>query len=519
MRPRDRFKRREGNAPRGFYLEDYKRWFPRTGAMFLRYLKRHDALAMHRTPDGPPLGVVVVPWVSTPVAWYAIMVAIGLRRRGRRVVILWDDTGFPELHLEQQNRVIRKVLAYVGQQLPVVRISEESPAESLPGDIELVESMTLQNVTWITRGGSSAQEDLALEQTVGASLRASLPLIRAALDRLSLDCLVVAGGVYGTSGLFRQVAEAGGCRVATFDTDRRIGQLCVRGVAAQNTDIPRAFDVLWAAGDAERQVAIDIARAEVQSRLELNDSYGYQTMPAGGSAGDMSGAVVLPLNVEWDTAALGRHRHFANSVDWLIATIRTILETDEGPVVVRQHPSERRKLQRSNLDLASMLSENFGDEPRLRLIAADDAVNSYDLLQSARLVLPYVSTIAIEAAAMGKPVLISGQSYYSELGFVWTAASREEYFTLLRRGLRGELGLLPDQVARAWVCYYLTAVRNRIPTDFTPHPDDFWDWIRRSPDVLFAEVEVADILAAIDLDEPVSLRRHRRISTLAAASA
>ena len=208
-------------------------------------------------------------------------------------------------------------------------------------------------------------------------------------------------------------------------------------------------------------------------------STGFRCCPQGNQVEYPDGCVLIPLNVEWDTAALGRHAHFESTADWLISTVSAVLDQDAGPVVVRQHPSERRLLQRSKLDVAALLRRRFGDDPRCQFVAADDPVSSYDLLRAARLVLPFVSTIGIEAAAMGKPVLISGACYYTDLGFVWSAGSREEYFDLLHRGVSGDLTLRPDQAERAWLCYYLTAVRNRVSTDFTPHPDDFWTWCQR----------------------------------------
>ncbi len=498
--------------PRRYRLDDYKRWFPKTAEVFLRYLKRFGALPVPHVQEGNRVGVVVVPWVSTPVPWYAIMLAIGLARRGGKVVLLWDDTGFPEQHRDEQNRAIGRVLSYVGRFLPVMRLGDESAHPASAADAALIESLTDQNVTWRLRGAPPTERDQRLVEKIRTSLTCSLPFVRKALDRTDLDCLVVPGGVYGTSGLFLHEAGARGCRVATFDTDRRIGQICVSGVAAQNADIPRAFDALWESGDEARSQAIDIALAEFQSRTDRRDGYGFQTLPAGGSGSGADEGVLMPLNVEWDTAALGRHVHFVNTVDWITSTITAILDSDAGPVIVRQHPSERRKRQRGKLDIASVLRDRFRDDPRCRFVAADDAVNTYDLLRSARLVLPFVSTIAIEAAAIGKPVLISGASYYADLGFVWSAASRDEYFALLRRGLQGDLEPLPDQSDRAWISYYLSAVCNRISTDFTPHPDDFWTWCRRAPDSLFADPEVSDILEAIDCDVPVSLLRHRRIS-------
>ena len=108
--------------------------------------------------------------------------------------------------------------------------------------------------------------------------------------------------------------------------------------------------------------------------------------------------------------------------------------------------------------------------------------------------LPFVSTIGIEAAALGKPVLVAGTSYYADLGFVWSAGSREEYFELVRRGAAGNCRRLTSSATAPGSAYYVTAVANRVWTDFTPSVDDFWKWCRVAPDTLFAQPEVADIL-------------------------
>ena len=88
-------------------------YFAATGARFLRSLKRHNVSRAH-VSDGPPIGVVIMPWVRTPVPWYATMLALGLERRGRQVILLWDDTEFPR-EASEQNRVIRRVLRHLGR--------------------------------------------------------------------------------------------------------------------------------------------------------------------------------------------------------------------------------------------------------------------------------------------------------------------------------------------------------------------------------------------------------------------
>lgn len=503
-----------GMPPALFDLPDYKRWFPTTGRVFRRYLARLGAMPQRLTGD--PAVVVIAPWVSTPTPWYGVMLAIGLARRGRRVVLLWDDTGFTEDDVDEQNRIIGVVLAVAGRLFEIVRLSSQSPAAPTDADDELIDRMAALNLVWRLRGGVQTAADQELRRQLCDALAASLPRIRTALSHLCPAYLVVPGGVYGSSGLF--LAEAGdrGWRVATFDSDQGVGQLCVDGVAAQNGDIARAFELIWGAGDDARAQVVVAAKAEFGLRMQSRDGYGFQTAPAAGprdeSVAAATDTVLLPMNVEWDTAALGKHTNFADTVDWLLTTIPVILELCTHQVIVRQHPSERRALQRSHLDIGSILSERFAGEARVRLVAAEDVVNTYDLLRESALVLPFVSTIAIEAAAMGKQVLISGDGYYRHLGFVYSATSRGEYLDLLVKGLAGRLEQLPDQVERAWACFYLTAVRNRIPTNFTPHPADFWGWSQRPPQALFDDPEVSDMISAIEGNQPVAYLRHLRLT-------
>lgn len=501
--------RRDRRQPPG-YNADYWRSFSRDSRVFLGYLKRWNALPAANGHRGS-VAVVIMPWVETPAPWYHIMIAIGLVRRGRAVVLVWDDTGFPQRGLTKQNRAIGRALAYVGRTLPVVRVSAQNSVAA-ETDARQVDTLARQNLTWIRRGAPLSPEDTPLLRKVSGSLANSLPRIRGTLDHVDVDLVVVPGGVYGSSGLFRVLAAERGCRVATFDATPTVAKISVDGVAAQATDIPRAFAALLDSDAESRRAVRELAQEEFELREAGRDRRTTQVVPSQ-STSNGDDCVLLPLNVEWDTAALGKHVFFADTVDWVTSTVAELLRLGAGPVVVRQHPSERHEAARSRLDVASILLERFGDDPRVRFIAADDPVSTYDLVRSARLVLPFVSTIGIEAAAMGKTVVLSGSAYYSDLGFVWDAATRDEYLDLVRRGVRGTLPLLRDQTDRAWLCYYLTAICNPVPTDFTPQPSDFPDWCRRAPDELFGDRAVADLLEALDRDVPVSLLRHNRISS------
>lgn len=496
--------------PRGYRSETAARWFPRTAEEIRWSLGHFGPFAAAGDPDTPPVMVVVMPWFRTPAPWYSLFLAAGLARRGRRVLLCVDDLDQVQEDLAGQQRAIDRVVDALADTVPIVRCSDAGPAPGRPGDDALVADLARQNATWNLRGVTTGAHFDRVASEHRAALAAALPRIRATVDRIRPAAALVPGGVCNDSGLFVAVGRELGIRSATFDADRGVAQICVDGVAAQGGDVARAFRAVWEEGPRARAEEAETARAELEARASTTDRYGFQ-VTARSDARTEPIAALIPMNVEWDSAALGRHLHFRDSAEWIGETVATVLAEDVGTVVVRQHPSERRASQRSRFDVAALLRDRFGDDDRVRFVAADDPTSTYDLVQAAGLVLPFVSTIAVEAAAAGAPVVIAGRCYFEDLGFVHTAASRPEYLQLVRDGLHGRLPNLPDQQDRAWTCLALTAVHNRVHTDFTAQPDDFWSWCGVSPDHLFDRPEIADILEAVDTDVPLSLIRRARL--------
>lgn len=493
-------------------LPGYKEEFPATAEAFCRFLD-------HAAPDpspraGDPVGVLVAPWYGTPLPWFAIALAIGLHRRGRPVVFIWDDTEIRPTRpsAQEQNELIGRVLARVGPALPVVRLSGEplGPITS-DGGVDLTR-VALLDEAWHLRGGVPGKRQIRLRPVVERNLAETAARIRALLARRSFHYLVVPNGLCGSTPLFRHFGAEAGVRVSTYDGGQRWFQSSNCGAAAQQSDLGAVFRALWRDDLVGLEPWLAAGRDEFAARLGARDKAQFQMVEAQSSALDFPVDVLIPMNVDFDAASLDRHVHFADTTEWVTETVAFTLARSNASVVVRQHPSERRKLERSRFDLARRLHERFDDEPRIRFVAADEPISSYDLLRASRLVLPFVSTIGIEAAALGKTVLMAGASYYGDLGFVWSAGSREEYFDLLERGLSGELPALDHQAERAWLCYYVSQCCNRVWSEFTPQPDDFRRWIGRAPDEFFDDAGVVDLLTSIDENVPLALVRHRRLA-------
>lgn len=508
-----RYLRKLKLQPRGS-LEYYAEEFDDTARAFEKFLRR---CPRRRIIDSrPPVGIVVTPWVSTPGPWLFITLALGLAERGRRVVLIWDDVAYPTPghDVTRQNRAIARILDQLRDSFEIAQLSQEPAQPPRADDDAALHKLVDQNLIWWTRGAKIGMADSAAGQVAHASLRQTLGLARGLLARQQFDYLVITSGVVLNSGVYRIAAHQANVRVATYDAGFGVIFISTDGIATQQHDIPRALREMARADTAQLDTMRAKARHEFELRRVGHDKQNFQITAAQNSAQNSAlvpqDAIVLPLSLEWDGAALGSHYLFENTVDWVCSTVDFCLKNSAHPIVVRQHPGERVSFGNSKLDMRAQLAQRFGDEPRIVFVDKHALVNTYDLLARATIVLPFVSTVAIEAAALDKVVLISGLAYYRDLGFVYAPQTRAEYFQYLERGIRGTLPRLPNQVEQAWLCYYATQCCNFVWTDFTAQPPDFWKWVGKSPAQVFGDDVFQDVLTACDENIPLALLRHRR---------
>jgi hypothetical protein len=468
---------------------------------FIAFMGRGDFRFDNQASSGD-IGVVIEPWPPfVLMPWYMLTLALGLQKLGRRVWLIWDDMPYGKVS-QRQRRIqagIERVLQQVPASLRFIRLSTLPPTESAIGSEVLAEQIKL-NMVMQFRGEALPPTSVSFRAAIQQPMQATAGRIESLLQQRKFDYLLVPGGMYQSTGLFMACGAQHHVRVASVDSGPGVILVGADGIAAYLADITRAFRAL----PTEDQWVVIEAQNELQRRMQGRDVFAYQTI-ASSSQAEPIGAL-LPLNQSFDTSALGRHRVFGSQTEWMLETVAWVLEHTDESIVVRRHPVERKYNMQSTDDYAQRLHERFGPHPRLRYIAAESAVNTYDLIREAKVVVPHVSTVGIEAAVLGKPVVSQSASYYADLGFVWSATSREEYFNFLRRGLAGELVVTAAQQEAAWRCYYLTQVCNFYHTSFDPL--DFEAWVQTDPNVLLASSDVQDILRAIDRNTPLSLIRY-----------
>lgn len=485
-------------------------WLRHTRRM--RKLVRDFDASAAATAGALRFAVVVPPWLGSGVPWFSLAVGLLLARNGNNVTFIVDDLPFGNNAVRYGFviRCIRAVFRLLRAQHAVIDLSAVRGESALDDSgRSLVERLARLNAVWELRGESVDGRRQSFTALCVKQLSRAYGPISRVMRPGAFDVIFMPGGIYGSSGLWAAHARAAGIRIASYDNGGfGASMLAVNGIACQLHDIPAAYRLLKdrSADHEERAFAIESAAAEIDRRRAGVDTFASQVKGSGSGDSRYDGAVLIALNSSWDSAALGLHTIFEDNQQWIVETARYLLENTSVPVVVRQHPAERLSYARSNDDYRGLLQRNFGSHPRLHFVAAEEKINSYALFDRVAAVVVYTSTIGVEAAAHGKPVITPSNSYYSGLGFVWRAADLDQYQAYLASAASGALAVTPAMRDDAMLCYYITQVCNWVFSPF--NPADFRKWSRLDLDKLHADAKVQGALKALQESVPIAFLNH-----------
>ncbi len=447
---------------------------------FIFYFKKNNA-ANIKVNSNKEVAVLITPWMYTAVPWFAIAVGLGLSRK-IGVKFIYDNSNYDNFSLKQyssslvQNTLIKTAL--ILSNIKYEKISQSKVVcDRDISEVEINELRLLAHKsrihkykTSLTDSASRAFEESWFNRQIIRYL-----LIRDKLRNLTASKLLIPGGVYGNSGLYCLALKDSG-KISSYDSGLNRLLYCLNGIAGYQQDVK---SVVQAIDDnlleSDYQTMYKYVMSELSLRANGLDFYKTQICSHESVNSLPKFDVVIPLNITWDLPALGKHSFFSDNTQWLNETIDFILKKTKFSVCVRQHPHERHHT--SGNDLAKYLVDKFGDHERFLFISATDAVNSYNLIDKATVVLPYVSTIGIEAALMGKAVIMESSCYYSSENFVALALDKKQYFDLIK--ITCESGAAPisrDAVRKAVLYYYVSQYCTPLDTVFTPFAENFISW-------------------------------------------
>jgi len=195
---------------------------------------------------------------------------------------------------------------------------------------------------------------------------------------------------------------------------------------------------------------------------------------------------VVPIftNVIFDTSQPHANVLFSDMFSWLDSVLEVVRAHPETLFVIRAHPDESRPGKESRESVTDWVKARNAEQlPNLVFVGPDAYFSSYEMIQRAKFVMIYNSTIGMEASIMGAPVLCAGKARFTQLDTVFFPESREAYLAQLQSFLAADEVQAPDAYrlnARRFLYYQL--YRTSLPFDQFLKPDGIWPGFVRLKD-------------------------------------
>jgi hypothetical protein len=429
---------------------------------------------------------------------HAALLGMGMAGLGHQVTLAylpyanWNKP-LNQFDLRRHNAYSHAVLGQAAPLLHVISLMETlsvaerlrphtRPNELPTGLVKAVEEVSIRDVQYTLQVEQVDQGGELYQMRLVRNLQAAREML-ACLRRVKPDVLLTPNGSILEMGVAYQAARFLNIPVVTYEFGEQRGRIWL----AQNTEVMRQeTDALWR---ERRDVPLDEyqweqARSLYASRqrgdLWQNFSRRWQGLPSQGAEQarhtlhlDQRPTALLAANVIGDSLTLGRQVFTTNMTEWLQRTVAGFCARPDVQLVVRIHPGERYTRGPSVADVVQQVQAKLPEH--VHLIAADDPVNTYDLVELADLGLVYTTTVGMEMAMSGVPVIVSGQTHYRGKGFTLDPDSWQAYEKLLAQTLSdpGAHRLTQAQVDQAW--NYAYRFFFEYPQPFPWHLLYFWD--------------------------------------------
>ncbi|MEN6572107.1 MAG: hypothetical protein ABFD24_09725 [Anaerolineaceae bacterium] len=201
----------------------------------------------------------------------------------------------------------------------------------------------------------------------------------------------------------------------------------------------------------------EMFEARRTARTAENFTRQWQSEPAHGAQSvkealklDDRPVVLLATNVLGDSLTLGRQVFTRTMADWVGRTILYFIGRPDVQLVIRIHPGEILTREYSMVDVVKKTLPELPEY--IHVIEPAEKINTYDLIELADVGLVYTTTVGLEMALKGIPVVVAGQTHYRGRGFTFDPLSWVDYFKILGRILEdpASFHLEEEKIDLAW---------------------------------------------------------------------
>jgi hypothetical protein len=403
---------------------------------------------------------------------------------------------FNRFDLRRQNAYTRSILSQAAPLMKAISLLDVRPsAEPLPPfledavcEVSLRDAQYTLQVEAIDRNRrdtpSGSLYHLRLERNTHAA-HAILAWMKAHRPQ----AVILPNGSILEMGVIYQVARYLDIPAITYEFGEQRGRIWL----ARNAEVMRQeTDDLWEArrdrplDENQWQQVRDLFASRQRASLWENFSRRWQGLPNQGGEQvrqalhlDQRPVFLLAANVIGDSLTLGRQVFSQSMTEWLERTLHYFHEHPQVQLVVRIHPGERYTKGPSVADVARRALPEMPDN--IRLVEANDPINTYDLVEIADVGLAYTTTVGMEMAMSGVPAIVVGQTHYRDKGFTLDPDSWPAYFKLLDQVIANPQAfrLSRAQVEQAWQYAYRFFFEYPLP--FPWHLLHFWKELENWP--------------------------------------
>jgi hypothetical protein len=308
------------------------------------------------------------------------------------------------------------------------------------------------------------------------------------LDRVTPKVVVVFNGIMFPEAAARWVAVNRGIRVVTHEVGfQPFSAFFTSGQAtAYPMEIPESFEL----SDGQNARLDEYLSQRFKGEFTMAGIRFWPEM-RGLDDGFMQAArqfsQIVPIftNVVNDTSQVHACSVFSHMYDWLDHVLQVIREYPDTLFVIRAHPDEKRRGTRkhSRQPVSDWVSRNGIDRlPNVIFVDSNEPLSSYELIRASHFVMVYNSSIGLEAALLGVPVLCGGKARYTQYPTVFFPQERVEYQDVARKFLNTRDIEIPLEFQRnARRVLYWQLFRAALPLDrfISAHPTPGYVQLRK----------------------------------------
>jgi len=416
------------------------------------------------------------------------------RTKGYEPIILRDDNDLParpELTINDKEKFLTvEACRYRSKKYPeifginTVSIDDILGSDYEVPDVEKINEENLQSFTYrgINLTGCAAAstkkylkrytldlKDSDIRGVFGNFLRSGMILADATqeiIDRYDVKITVVNEGNYIQGKVPLDICERNGIRVYHQSNGYHKGKI-IFGKPDNRYHMPHFSD-----GEITARVVDTELSEEQRERIGnlMRERKGGKITPTHYTTHNdvsvetgNSRLVGIFSHLLWDAALEPEQAIYDDIYGWLDETIETASQKEDTQFVIKAHPAE--DIRGTNESTGDWIEENHAPLPdNIDFLPPDTNVNTYALIEDLDAGIVYASTVGLEMALDGVPVLVGGYPPYHGFGITHDPSSKSEYIEKLQNIENLEHG--EERKKRAWRFAYFHFICKHL--DFPP---------------------------------------------------